>query len=288
MSNSAAGIPAGSGNGLQGIDTSVAHPARRYDYWLGGKDNFAADRHSADEVEKVFPTIRTTARQNRAFLRRVVTYLAREAGVRQFIDIGAGLPTAPNVHEVAQAINPAARIVFVDNDPIVLVHARALLQGTPEGATAYLAADVREPSRILGAPELHEVLDLREPVALLLIAILHFLEDADQPHDRVREYLAALAPGSYLAISHITTDFMDEATAEASRSLARTTAPAHFRTSDEVAGFLDGLDMIHPGVVSVADWRPEPDAETPPSPAAVSCYGALGRKPAGPGPAGSG
>jgi hypothetical protein len=195
------------------IDTSVAHPARRYDYWLGGKDNFQADRDSADAVAAAWPAIRTAVLENRGFLRRAVSFLAGEMGVRQFLDVGTGLPTANNVHDVAQGIAPQSRIVYVDNDPLVLVHARALLTSSPEGVTAYIDADLHEPEKILNDSELQATLDFSEPVALMLLAVLHFLPDGDDPYAIVARLVDALPPGSYLVLSHSTFDPLDEPTA---------------------------------------------------------------------------
>ena len=177
------------------IDTTVPHPARRYNYWLGGKDNFQADRESGDAMAAAFPTIRTSALENRRFLQRAVGYLAREAGIRQFLDIGTGIPTANNTHEVAQAVAPESRVVYVDNDPIVLAHARALLTSSPEGATAYIDADLRDPEKILAHPELQRTIDLSQPVGLMLVAVLHFVPDGDDPYALVRRLLDALPAG---------------------------------------------------------------------------------------------
>src|SRR5690242_4503822 len=174
------------------VDETRVHSARRYNYWLGGKDNFAVDRESGDQIAAVFPTIRVTARENRGFLRRAVTHLAAEAGVRQFLDIGTGLPTADNTHEVAQRVAPSSRVVYVDNDPMVLVHARALLTSTPEGRTHYLEADLRTPGKILADPEVLDVLDLDQPVALMLVAVLHFVRDDAEAREIVRTLVDAL------------------------------------------------------------------------------------------------
>jgi O-methyltransferase involved in polyketide biosynthesis len=188
------------------IDTEHPHPARRYDYWLGGKDNFAADRDSGDRIAEVFPSIRTAVRENRRFLHRVVAYLAAEAGIRQFIDIGAGIPTRPTVHDLAQAIDPTCRVAYVDNDPMVLAHARALMTSSLEGVTAYVQADLRDPEAILADPALTAAIDFTRPVAVLMIAVLHFLEDADRPEQVVARLLRALPAGSHLAVSHATLD----------------------------------------------------------------------------------
>src|ERR1700691_4628350 len=197
------------------FDTSVAHQARMYDYVLGGKDNYAADRAAVEAGLKVWPDMAFAMRANRAFLGRAVRYLVAEAGIRQFLDIGTGIPTAGNTHEVAQAAAPQARIVYVDNDPIVMAHARALMTSHPAGATAFLQADLREPGRILANPELRATLDLGKPVALMLVAVLHFLTETDHPRDIVGELVGALPSGSYLTISNITADFDPESAAVA-------------------------------------------------------------------------
>jgi hypothetical protein len=240
------------------LDTARAHPARRYDYWLGGKDNFAADRESGDLVAVQFPGIRVAVVENRKFLRRAVTYLAGRR-LRQFLDIGTGLPTASNTHEVAQAIAPRSRIVYVDNDPLVLTHARALLTSTPEGKTAYLEADLTDPDGILADPALHDTLDLTEPVVLMLVSVLHFVTDDTVAHRAVRTLLDALPTGSYLVLSHATNDFMPAEAIEGITAADRATRVNFgFRTREQVASFADGLHVIEPGIVSTAEWRPQP------------------------------
>jgi len=194
--------------GESGIDTTVAHPARRYNYWLGGKDNFAADRASGDEIEQKFPGMRAGVRANRDVLGRMVHFLAGEAGIRQFLDVGTGLPTADNTHEVAQLIAPDSRVVYVDNDPMVMVHAQALLTSVSAGRTTYIEADLREPAAILASPGLRGTLELGKPVALMLVAILHFVPGEGAARPPVRELLDALPSGSYLAATHFTTDYM--------------------------------------------------------------------------------
>jgi SAM-dependent methyltransferase len=262
-----------------GFDTTVAHPARRYDYWLDGKDNFAADRESGDKIAAAFPSIRVAVRENRRFLQRTISYLAREAGIRQFLDIGTGLPTADNTHEVAQQIAPDSRIVYVDNDPIVLTHARALLTSTREGATAYIDADVRETNRILNHPELHRTLDLSRPVGLVLLAIMHFIDDSEDPHDIVARLLRALAPGSYLVMSHATYDPMPpEIVTRLKAAIAGTGEKGGPRDRDQFARFFSGLELIEPGIVPIGDWRPVP-GEPIPDPADVGVYGAVARIP---------
>ena len=260
------------------IDTSVPHPARRYDYWLGGKDNFPADRESGDAVAAAFPAVRTAAIENRRFLRRAVTYLAAEAGIRQFLDIGTGIPAASNTHQVAQAIAPDARIVYVDNDPIVLVHARALLTSAPGGATAYIDADLRDPGGILADPELRRTLDLSQPVALMLISILQFIVDSDDPHGIVSQLIGAMPSGSYLAISHPTYDFMPPGTvAEHDAANARPGVVFRPRSREELARFFERLEQVPPGIQSVAEWRAEDEVLPRPSAAETAVYGAVAR-----------
>jgi hypothetical protein len=264
------------------IDTTRPHTARRYDYWLGGKDNFAADRASGDAIAEVFPTIRLAVLENRNFLRRATGFLARDAGIRQFLDIGTGIPTANNTHQVAQTVAPEARIVYVDNDPIVLTHARALLTSTPEGATAYLDADLHNPEAILNHPDLRETLDLSQPVALMLVAILHFIIDDDEAYSIVSRLVDALPSGSYLAISHGTQDFMTPgaiAAVNAEAATGRHGPPIRFRSRDQLAPFFAGLDLVPPGLVSVTGWRPEPTASSRPADADIGVYGAIGRLP---------
>jgi hypothetical protein len=260
------------------LDATVAHPARRYNYWLGGKDNFAADRNSGDAIAAVFPSIRDAVIENRFFLRRVVTYLAREAGIRQYLDIGTGLPTANNTHEIAQAIAPQSRIVYVDNDPIVLVHAKALMTSAPEGATAYIDADLRDPDRILHDPQLNAVLDLSQPVGLLLIAILQFIGDADDPYGIVARLTRALTPGSYLAVSHPTFDDLPAETV-AQLSTIRQAGGGTFqpRTRAEVARFFSGADLVAPGLTSIVEWRADHEPRPRASAADTAVYGAVGR-----------
>ncbi len=261
------------------VDTSRPHPARMYDYFLGGKDHFAADREAAGNVLAAFPSMRTAARENRTFLGRAVRYLAAEAGVRQFLDIGTGLPTVGNVHEVAQQIDPSCRVVYVDNDPLVLAHARALLASRPEGRTAYIHADLRDPRAILDHPVTGEVLDFSQPVALMLVAILHFIADEDGPRELVATLLNALPAGSYLVASHGTAQLDPTAGASAMRSHRASGITFQLRDSGDFADLaFAGLDLVPPGVVPVSEWRPIDDGPRP-SPAEVSYYGGIGRKP---------
>ncbi|GAA2639013.1 SAM-dependent methyltransferase [Dactylosporangium fulvum] len=260
------------------FDTSTAQPARRYNYWLGGKDHFAADRESGDLIAKVFPTVRTMAVENRAYLRRATRFLAAEAGVRQFLDIGCGLPAPDNTHEIAQAVNPAARVVYSDNDPIVMAHARALLTGTPEGRTAYVEADVTDPAAITGHPTVRETLDFGQPVGVLLLAVLHFIEDDDKAARVVRELMAPLPPGSYVVVSNSTKDFSTPQDAAAyDAMLAARRVDAWPRDRARFTALFDGLELVEPGVVGVPDWRPE--SGTRPAPSEVALYGAVARKP---------
>ncbi|MDT5040917.1 MAG: hypothetical protein QOE51_1902 [Actinoplanes sp.] len=257
------------------IDSSVAHPARRYDYWLGGKDNFAADRESGDAIAAKFPAIRTAVVENRRFLRRAVTFLAADRGIRQFLDIGTGLPTANNTHEVAQRIAPDSRIVYVDNDPLVLVHARALLTSSTPGRTAYVDADLRDPAKILDDHALRDTIDLARPVALMLIATLHFIPDQDDPYAIVRRLASALAPGSYLAISHATSDYLPpELVADIASGRH---GQGRLRTHAEFARFFTGLDLVEPGVVPLPDWRSADEPGPRPSAAETAMYAALAR-----------
>jgi hypothetical protein len=261
------------------LDTTVAHPARRYDYWLGGKDNFQADRDSGDAIARIWPHIRTAARANRDFLHRAARYLVAEAGIRQFLDIGTGLPTADNTHDIVQRLAPDSRVLYVDNDPLVLVHARALLTSHPAGATDYLQADLRDPTGILNHPTLADTLDLTKPVALMLVAVLHFLRDTDHPHAIVRTLMDALPPGSHLVLSHASADLLP---APVAAQLATADIPGRGdftdRTRGQIEAFFDRLDVVKPGIQIVSQWRAEP-CNSPPPPEEVSVYGGIGRKP---------
>jgi trans-aconitate methyltransferase len=255
------------------IDTSVAHQARVYDYLLGGKDNFAADREAGDKALQAYPDLAVGVRANRAFLGRAVRFLAGEAGIRQFLDIGTGIPSANNTHEVAQAVAPESRVVYVDNDPIVLAHARALLTSAPEGQTAYLDANANDPDAILARAA--GTLDFSQPVAITLLMILHVLKD---PYALTSRLLDAVAPGSYLAISIPAGDIQPEAVAELVRRMNESfpdvaaTIPSHA----EMTRFFDGLELLEPGVVPVNYWRPGPGG---PDPAGeLAAYAAAGWK----------
>ena len=256
------------------FDTAIPHPARIYDYWLGGKDNYEADRKAAEEVIATQPSILDTVRANRAFLRRAVQYLTGEAGIRQFLDIGTGLPTADNTHEVAQSIAPESRIVYVDNDPIVLAHARALLAGTAEGATAYVQADAREPEKILR--EAAQTLDFSQPVAVMMLGLLHYIRDADGPDQIVSRLMAGVAPGSYLTISEATRDIDTHSITQSAARFNTQRVAAQFtpRTRAEIARYFTGLDLVDPGLVPLPQWRvlANPAKQIP-------AYAGMGRKP---------
>ena len=255
------------GGQLSEIDTSVPHIARVYDYWLGGKDNFAPDRAAAEAAMREDPNVVEGVRGNRAFLARAVRYLAGQAGVRQFLDIGTGIPAADNTHEVAQDVAPECRVVYVDNDPIVLSHARALLTSEPGGATAYLDQDLRNVAEIIRAAA--GTLDFTEPVAVMLIGILHCIPDEDDPAGVIRQLMDAVPPGSYLAISHPADDINSPGVGRlASRLNELMPVKLRFRARAEVARFFDGLELVEPGLVRAPEWRPDSDADLD-NPAAV-------------------
>jgi hypothetical protein len=258
------------------IDTSRAHPARMYDAYLGGKDNYAADREAVREVLRAAPEVRDTARANRAFLRRAVRFLACEAGIRQFLDIGTGIPSAGNVHEVAAEAAPGTRVVYVDNDPIVHTHANALLTGA--GTTRIVLADLREPGAILGHPKVGELIDFSEPVGLLLVAILHFLTDEENPAGIVGLLRDALPAGSFLVLSHGTADFRAEAARQAAAVYDQATSAMTLRSHAQIAAFFDGWDLIEPGLVQMPLWRPDGKPPRPKDLSKIWGYGGVGRR----------
>jgi trans-aconitate methyltransferase len=269
------GVPGETGTAAAG-EPATANPARVYDALLGGKDNYAADRAVAARLAAAKPALLANVRANRAFLGRVVRYLAGEAGIRQFLDIGTGLPGADNTHEVAQRAAPGARVVYVDNDPVVLAHARALLVSATPGTTAYLDADLRKPGTILA--QAAGTLDLSQPVAVMLLGVLYMIPDSDQPYDIVARLMEALAPGSYLAISHPASDVDADAAAEAARrydSMLPTSQTN--RTRQQVTRFFDGLQLQEPGVVQLNGWRPGRGDAGPA--VEISSWGGLARKP---------
>jgi trans-aconitate methyltransferase len=258
-----------------GIDR--AHGARIYDYILGGKDHYALDRSAGDASLRLWPALRVHMQENRNFMHRVARYLA-EQGVRQFLDIGTGIPTSPNLHEVVQAVVPDARIVYVDNDPTVLAHARARMASTPEGRTAYVCADMREPDTILTSPQLQETLDVSEPIGLTLIAVLHFITEDDVAHHVVQRLVDMLAPGSYVASSIATDEFAPIPLAGVQRVYEAYGETVRFRTKAQAERFFDGLDLVDPGVVQIHKWYPHPDAAPIPD-ADIAMYGGLAHKP---------
>jgi S-adenosyl methyltransferase len=273
----AAGIEetGGSASDRPTFDTTVAHSARVHDYWLGGKDNFAADRAAGDAVIAAYPGIVMSVRANRAFLARAAQFLAAEAGIRQFLDIGTGIPTANNTHEVAQSVAPDSRVVYVDYDPVVLAHARVLLVGSAEGVTDYIDADLRDPETIL--ENATRTLDFSRPVAVMLIAIMHLIGDDADPYGIVRRLMAAVPSGSYLALSQVASDIEPEQMAEAARRYNRLAhEQQRHRTRSEVTRFFDGLDLVDPGLVPVQEWRPGSEFEAQ---ARSAMWGGVARKP---------
>ncbi len=239
------------------INTAVAHPARVYDYLLDGKDNFAADREMAAKLIELSPGIREGVRAHRAFLRRAVRHLA-DVGVSQFLDIGTGIPTQGNTHEIAQQVDPEARVVYVDNDPIVLVHGRALLSGSPTGMTTVIEADLRQPKAILSHPEVRAVIDFTRPVAVILAGVLHFITDQEDPYGTVEHIKSAVPAGSHLLLSHITLDFAPQVREEDfTKPYDKSSAPMAPRTHAEVLRFFQGWQVVDPGVVEVVKWRPD-------------------------------
>jgi hypothetical protein len=258
MTTGEAAPPSNGKSGSLAFDTSVAHQARMYDYMLGGKDNYAADRVATEAAYEVWPDMAFAARANRAFLGRVVRYLTAEAGIRQFLDIGTGIPTAGNTHQVAQGLAPESRVVYVDYDPVVLAHARALLTSNAEGATEYIDADLRDSGTILTRAQ--QLLDFRKPVAVTLISILHAIPDADDPHSVVAKVMAAVPSGSYLAISHAGSDLLDPERLESLQDAWRGKMQQQitWRSREQVARFFEGMDLVNPGFVRAEEWRPGP------------------------------
>jgi hypothetical protein len=259
-----------------GVNINVPHSARIYDYWLGGKDNFAVDRAVGDAIIEAIPGMRYMAGENRKFVHRAARDLVEWEGIRQFVDIGTGIPTRPNLHEIAQRIAPETRVVYVDNDPIVLVHARALMISSPEGRSEYIAADIRRPKTILSDKILGDTLDLTKPVGLTMIAILMLLADEDDPWSTVAELRDAMPSGSCIAITHPTADFnaaeMDKAVAAATGAGMTLVA----RDKDAVQRFFGDWEMLEPGLVPVSVWRPEQPVE---SPEAAYYWAGVARKP---------
>ncbi|MFD5400507.1 SAM-dependent methyltransferase [Streptomyces griseorubiginosus] len=255
------------------IDTSRPHPARVYDWWLGGKDNYPVDEELARRILAVDGTVVRGARANRRFMQRAVRTVA-EAGIRQFLDIGTGIPTEPNLHQVAQEVAPSSRVVYADNDPIVLRHAQALLHSTPEGATNYVHADVREPDTILRLAA--ETLDFSQPTALSLVALTHYL--GDEAYGLLARYVDALAPGSFLILSQVTPDLSPQAIEKAAEQFRRSGTPFFPRSLAEFSRFFDGLELLGPGVIPVSGWRPGPEDVAAQAEGIVPVYAGVARK----------
>ena len=254
----------------------IPSTARIYDYLLGGKDNYPADRTAAVEIAQALPNVRTSFRWNRAFLGRAVRYLVAEQGIRQFIDVGTGLPTVGNVHEVAQAARPGTHVVYVDNDPVVLAHGRHLLHGVD--GTTILEHDLRRPEDILADPELQALIDFEEPVGVLLVAILHFIADSDDPAGVISKLMEPFPSGSHLVISHGTADAVPGVN-DAAAVYRQSTSSAHVRTREHVERLIGGLELVEPGIVWLPEWRPDPGTELPPNPADAYFYALVARKP---------
>jgi hypothetical protein len=266
------------------IDTSRPHSARMYDYYLGGKDNFDADREAAEKVVETWPAIITCARENRAFMRRATRVLAQEYGIRQWLDIGTGIPTEPNLHQVAQGLFPEARVVYADHDPLVLKYAATLMRSTREGRTAYIQADFNDPDAILNAPELEQVLDLSKPVVLSLNALLHFVTDAQEPYSIVGRLLSALPSGSALALTHCTPDFDAAGWEKITQIYVQGGTDFRVRNKEEVTRFFDGLDLVEPGIEVAHRWHQEvgdasQESAEEPTNAEVSLWAGVGIKP---------
>jgi hypothetical protein len=257
-----------------GIDTTVPTTARMYDFWLGGHDNFAADRAAALKVSEAAPEAKLMAVENRRFLRRTVRYLAADAGIFQFLDIGTGLPTQGNVHQVAQEVNPDARVVYVDNDPMVLAHSRALKTG---GNTVVIEADLKDPRTILDHPGARKLIDFSQPLAVLLVAVLHFISGKDGPTAIVAAIRDAVPPGSYLVLSHVSGDIRRESAANATVHYKKVTSSATLRGREEIIRFFAGLELVEPGLVQVPYWRP--DERVPADADKVWILGGVGHKP---------
>ena len=258
------------------IDTTKPHPARLYNFYLGGQDNYAVDRAAAAQVMKLLPETRDIVRANRAFLQRAVRFLVADAGIDQFIDIGTGIPAAGSVHEVAHRIDPQARVVYVDNDPVVHLHASALLAG--QSNTGIAAEDLRNPERILDHPKVQELIDFGKPVGLLLLAVLHFVTDESEPGRIIAALREALCPGSYLILSHATADFHDQSVAGAVTAVyQKATAPLVLRDHDQVSALFDGWDLVDPGLVQLPLWRPDDKPLAPLDLAKIGMYGGVGR-----------
>ncbi|MCI2422227.1 SAM-dependent methyltransferase [Saccharopolyspora sp. K220] len=261
------------------LQTDRAHGARIYDYILGGKDNYAADRAAAEATKQIWPALPVHMRANREFMHRASRYLATECGIDQFLDIGSGIPTSPNLHEVVQEVRPEARVVYTDNDPIVLTHARELMSSTEQGRTAYVAADLRDPDTILASQEFRETLDANRPIGLMLIAVVHFIEDDDEALDVVRRIIDVLPSGSYVTATVATDHFAPEVLAEVRRTYHEHGETLRWRSHAETAQFFDGLELVEPGIVQMHKWRPDNGTALNVPDADIAMYGAIARKP---------
>ncbi|MDH6439072.1 hypothetical protein M2158_007613 [Streptomyces sp. SAI-144] len=261
------------------VDTGSAHSARIYDYIIGGADHYPADREAGDAMVREWPALPVHMRANRDFMNRAVRHLAEKAGIRQFLDIGTGIPTSPNIHEIAQSVSPDARVVYVDNDPLVLRLSQDLLNSRPEGRTSYIEADMRDPASILEAPELRATLDLTRPVALLVIAIVHFMTDEDDAVGIVRRLLDPLPSGSHLAMSIGTAEFAPDEVGRVAGEYAARGMPMRLRTVAEAAEFFTGLEIVEPGIVQVHKWHPDGSDTEVIRDADIAMYGVVGRKP---------
>ncbi|MEU5342684.1 MULTISPECIES: SAM-dependent methyltransferase [unclassified Streptomyces] len=261
------------------IDTENAHSARIYDYILGGKDYYPSDKEAGDAMSREWPALPIHMKANRDWMNRAVAWLAKEAGIRQFLDIGTGIPTSPNLHEIAQSVAPESRVVYVDNDPIVLTLSQGLLASTPEGRTAYIEADFQHPEAVLDSPEFRETLDLGKPVALTVIAIVHFVLDEDDAVGIVRRLLEPLPSGSYLAMSIGTAEFAPEDVGRVAREYAARNMPMRLRTIDEADQFFEGLELVEPGIVQVHKWHPDAASGEGIRDEDIAMYGAVARKP---------
>jgi hypothetical protein len=261
------------------LRTDRAHGARIYDYILGGKDNYAVDRAAGEATKQIWPALPVHMRANREFMHRAGRYLATECGIDQFLDIGTGIPTSPNLHEVVQEVRPEARVVYTDNDPIVLVHARALMTSSERGCTAYVDADLRDPDTILASEEFRETLDPNRPIGLMLIAVVHFIEDDDEALDVVRRIIDVLPSESYVAATIATDDFAPEMCAKVRRTYREHGETVRWRSLAQAERMLDGLELVDPGIVQIHKWRPDDDAYKQIPEADIAMYGAIARKP---------
>ncbi|MFD9395997.1 SAM-dependent methyltransferase [Streptomyces sp. NPDC060000] len=277
--SNAGGSSGGTGSPFLKIDTSRPHPARMYDYFLGGKDNYEVDRDAAEQFIKVAPEVRDGVRANRHFMHRAVRHVVAEGGVRQILDIGTGLPTEPNVHQIAHAVAPGTRVAYVDNDPIVSTHSMALMADSDSETstdTSVVLADLRDPRAVLDHPDVRRIIDFDEPVALLLVAVVHFLAEADDPDAVVATLRDALPAGSYLVLSHATGDFHEDRREDAASVYNKASASMNLRSHGRVLDFFGDFTLLDPGLVPVPDWRPEepPNRDAPP----IGIYGAVARK----------